>query len=119
MAPESTTALGASASVDRNSKSNHQFLHLPLNRIPHCLACRFVLIMLPWPKEAPETIAPPAGNDMDVEVWNRLANAVVDCDKGTFGIQGRFHCFGKQPRRLHQRSAQGFRDIEQCCAMFA
>ena len=46
-----------------------------------------VSIPLSGPEEASEAVPAPSRDDVDVEVRNALANAVVDGDKGAVRVQ--------------------------------
>ena len=54
-----------------------------------------IRIPLPGPEKASEAISAPPGNDVDVEVRDALADAVVDGDERTVSVQARFDRAGQ------------------------
>ena len=55
-----------------------------------------VRIPLSGPEEASEAIPVPPGNDVDVEVRDALADAVVDGDEGAVGVQAQLNRAGQR-----------------------
>ncbi len=62
--------------------------------VPH-LHVHVVPIRLSGPEEASEAVPAPPGNDVDVEVGDALADAVVDGDERAVRVQARFDRAGQ------------------------
>ena len=64
---------------------------------------RFVVVAVTRPEKATEPVSPPTGDDVDVEVGDRLADGVVHGDECPLRSHGPPHCGCDAPHPGEQR----------------
>jgi hypothetical protein len=74
---------------------------------------RRILVRLARPEEALEAILASPRHDMDVQMWNALADAIVDGDEGTVGLQALLDRSRQELRVGHQGGEQSGWQVEQ------
>lgn len=75
----------------------------------------WTLVSLPGPEEAFQSVFLATRDDVNVEVGNALADAVVDRHERPFGLHGPFHGLRQKPSVRKERRDQLRRQVTQGC----
>src|SRR3954465_13675145 len=78
-----------------------------------------VLVLLTRPEESTQAVFAASGNNVNMQMRNRLAHRVVHRDEGALGIHSSFHCLRQKLRRSHYGASHVLGQIWQRRKMFA